>query len=37
MRPSGTEPLLRTYAETDTQENTRKFLDIAFKLVEQKK
>ena len=36
MRPSGTEPLLRTYAETDSQENTRKFLDLAFKLVEHK-
>ena len=34
MRPSGTEPLLRTYAETDSQENTRKFLDLAFKLVD---
>ncbi|PIU20338.1 MAG: phosphoglucomutase [Elusimicrobia bacterium CG08_land_8_20_14_0_20_59_10] len=33
MRPSGTEPLLRTYAETDSQENTKKFLDLAFKLV----
>ena len=36
MRPSGTEPLLRTYAETDSQENTRKFLDLARKLVEPK-
>lgn len=36
MRPSGTEPLLRTYAETDTPENTKKFLDLAFKLLEQK-
>ncbi len=36
MRPSGTEPLLRTYAETDSQENTKKFLDLAFKFVEQK-
>jgi phosphomannomutase len=36
MRPSGTEPLLRTYAETDSQENTKKFLDLAFKLVEHK-
>lgn len=36
MRPSGTEPLLRTYAETETQENTKKFLDLAFKLIEQK-
>lgn len=34
MRPSGTEPLLRTYAETDTQENTKKFLDLAGKLVD---
>jgi len=36
MRPSGTEPLLRTYAETDSQETTKKFLDLAFKLVEHK-
>ncbi len=36
MRPSGTEPLLRTYAETDSQENTKKLLDLAFKLVEHK-
>jgi phosphomannomutase len=36
MRPSGTEPLLRTYAETETQENTKKLLDIAFKLIEPK-
>ena len=36
MRPSGTEPLLRTYAETDSQENTKKFLDLAFKLTEAK-
>lgn len=36
MRPSGTEPLLRTYAETDGQENTRKLLDLAFKLVDHK-
>lgn len=36
MRPSGTEPLLRTYAETDGQENTKKLLDLAFKLVEHK-
>ncbi|MDO8806570.1 MAG: phosphoglucomutase/phosphomannomutase family protein [Elusimicrobiota bacterium] len=36
MRPSGTEPLLRTYAETDSQENTKKFLDLAFKLVDHK-
>ncbi len=34
MRPSGTEPLLRTYAETDSQENTKKFLDLAFKLAD---
>ncbi len=34
MRPSGTEPLLRTYAETDTPENTKKFLDLAGKLIE---
>ncbi len=36
MRPSGTEPLLRTYAETDSQESTKKFLDLAFKFVEHK-
>ncbi len=36
MRPSGTEPLLRTYAETDSQENTKKLLDLALKLVEHK-
>jgi phosphomannomutase len=36
MRPSGTEPLLRTYAETDSQENTKKLLDLAFRLVDQK-
>ncbi len=36
MRPSGTEPLLRTYAETDGPETTKKFLDLAFKLLEQK-
>lgn len=36
MRPSGTEPLLRTYAETDSQENTKKLLDLAFKFVEPK-
>lgn len=36
MRPSGTEPLLRTYAETDNQENTKKLLDLAFKFVEPK-
>lgn len=36
MRPSGTEPLLRTYAETDSQETTKKFLDLAFKLIEHK-
>ena len=34
MRPSGTEPLLRTYAETDSQENTKKLLDLACKLVD---
>lgn len=36
MRPSGTEPLLRTYAETDSQESTKKLLDLAFKFVEPK-
>lgn len=36
MRPSGTEPLLRTYAETESQENTKKFLEFAAKLMEQK-
>lgn len=34
MRPSGTEPLLRTYAETESQENTKKFLEFAAKLIE---
>ena len=29
MRPSGTEPLLRTYAETDSLPKTRAFLDLA--------
>ncbi|MFA6433831.1 MAG: hypothetical protein WCW52_03970 [Elusimicrobiales bacterium] len=36
MRPSGTEPLLRTYAETESQENTRKFLEFAAKLIDQR-
>jgi len=36
MRPSGTEPLLRTYAETESQENTKKLLEFASKLMEQK-
>ena len=36
MRPSGTEPLLRTYAETESQENTKKFLEFAAKIMEQK-
>ena len=36
MRPSGTEPLLRTYAETETPENTKKFLELARKLIDQK-
>jgi phosphomannomutase len=36
MRPSGTEPLLRTYAETESQDNTKKFLEFAAKLMEQK-
>ncbi|MCX5784460.1 MAG: hypothetical protein NTX59_02095 [Elusimicrobia bacterium] len=36
MRPSGTEPLLRTYAETDSPENTKKFLELALKLTDQK-
>jgi phosphomannomutase len=36
MRPSGTEPLLRTYAETDSKENTAKLLEIACKLAEAK-
>lgn len=36
MRPSGTEPLLRTYAETESHENTKKFLELARKLVEHK-
>ena len=34
MRPSGTEPLLRTYAETDSQDNTKKLLEFALKLIE---
>lgn len=36
MRPSGTEPLLRTYAETESQENTKKFLEFAAKIMEAK-
>lgn len=36
MRPSGTEPLLRTYSETDSPESTKKFLELALKLVERK-
>lgn len=31
VRPSGTEPLLRIYAETDSAANTRKLLEIAHK------
>ncbi len=31
IRPSGTEPLLRVYAETDSQSNTRKLLETAYK------
>jgi len=36
IRPSGTEPLLRTYAETESQENTKKFLEFAARIMEQK-
>jgi phosphomannomutase len=36
IRPSGTEPLLRTYAETESQENTKKFLEFAAKIMEQR-
>jgi phosphomannomutase len=36
MRPSGTEPLLRTYAETESQDSTKKFLEFAAKLMDQK-
>lgn len=32
MRPSGTEPLLRTCAETESKETTNKLLDLAYKL-----
>ncbi|MBI4802112.1 MAG: phosphoglucomutase/phosphomannomutase family protein [Elusimicrobia bacterium] len=34
MRPSGTEPLLRTYAETESRENTGKLLEFAVRLME---
>ncbi len=34
MRPSGTEPLLRTYAETDSPSKTKELLNTARKLVE---
>ncbi|MFA5937686.1 MAG: phosphoglucomutase/phosphomannomutase family protein, partial [Candidatus Paceibacterota bacterium] len=33
MRPSGTEPLMRVYAETDSAERTKELLDYAAKLV----
>ncbi len=36
VRPSGTEPLLRTYAETESRENTIKFLEFAAKLMNQR-
>jgi len=33
MRPSGTEPLVRTYAETDSPKRTQELLDLAAKWV----
>ncbi|MEA3307802.1 MAG: hypothetical protein U9Q34_08465, partial [Elusimicrobiota bacterium] len=33
MRPSGTEPLLRIYAETDTLKDTKKLIEFASKIV----
>ena len=33
MRPSGTEPLMRVYAETDAQDKTRELMEYAAKLV----
>jgi len=33
LRPSGTEPLLRTYAETDSEQKTLEFLAFAKKIV----
>jgi phosphomannomutase len=32
VRPSGTEPLLRIYGETESKNNTEKILDLAYKL-----
>jgi len=33
MRPSGTEPLIRTYAESDSPKRTQALLDAAAKWV----
>ncbi|MFH1618705.1 MAG: phosphoglucomutase/phosphomannomutase family protein [bacterium] len=35
MRPSGTEPLLRTYAETDSPVKTKELLELAAKMTAQ--
>lgn len=35
MRPSGTEPVLRSYAETDSAQKTREFLELAQKWTSQ--
>ncbi|MEA3307762.1 MAG: hypothetical protein U9Q34_08260, partial [Elusimicrobiota bacterium] len=37
MRPSGTEPLLRIYAETDTLKDTKKLIEFASKIVSAQK
>lgn len=34
IRPSGTEPVLRTYAEAETEEEARKILDITREMIE---